>query len=413
MVFQRPRGGGAVELPGGLELVPDGGPRLRVPAQLHEREGEGLVHLVRAGVAGGAGRLQVDLAHQQAVRLILLGEGAPAAVDLVDVLLVRDLRVGPQPVHHPALGRRIRQPVGLEQRMRDVDPQPVHALVEPEAQHAVEEIADGGIAPVPVRLPGREEVQVPVRVRRRVRGWRGSRPGRRRRSASCSAGRRSRPNVGAVRRSAGAAVVGHAHRTRHKVEHVPLRRARAGREGRLEQRVLRGAVVGDDVEQDPQAQRVGLLQERIELFHGAEQRVHAAVVADVVALVHLRGGLERGHPDPVDAEGGDVRQPGDEAGEVAHAVAVAVGEGARVDLVDDGGLPPVGSGGQRRFRRHGGVLQRKRFETQGCNAHSLVPAVRPSTIRRWKASATMTNGTVTIIPSGICSPKAPEFPWNR
>ena len=120
--------------------------------------------------------------------------------------------------------------------------------------------------------------------------------------------------------------------------------------------MLRGAVVGDDVEQDAQAQRVRLRKQDIELFHGAEQRVHAAVVGHVVALVHLRGGLERGHPDAVDAEGGDVGQPGDEPGEVAHAVAVAVGEGARVDLVDDGGLPPVGGGGPRRFSRHGGVL---------------------------------------------------------
>ena len=91
---------GAVELPRGFEFVADGGPGCGIPAELHEGEREGLLHLIGAGVAGGAGRFQVDLAHQQAVRLVLLGEGAPAAVDLVDFLLVRDLRVGPQPVHH-------------------------------------------------------------------------------------------------------------------------------------------------------------------------------------------------------------------------------------------------------------------------------------------------------------------------
>ncbi len=66
--------------------------------------------------------------------------------------------------------------------------------------------------------------------------------------------------------------------------------------------MLRRAVVGNDVEQDAQAQRMGVAQQLIELFHGAEEGIDAAVVTDVVALVHLGRRLERGQPDPVHTE---------------------------------------------------------------------------------------------------------------
>ena len=39
----------------------------------------------------------------------------------------------------------------------------------------------------------------------------------------------------------------------------------------------------------------------------------------------------------------------------------------------------------------------------------LDPAVRPSTMRRWKIRTMMTKGTVTITPAAICSPKGA---WN-
>ena len=85
----------------------------------------------------------------------------------------------------------------------------------------------------------------------------------------------------------------------------------------------------------------------------AEERVDVAVVADVVAVVGLRRALERGQPDGVHTQRRDVRQPRSDAVEVADPVAVGVGEGARVDLVDDRVPPPL------RFAVHGphsGVL---------------------------------------------------------
>ena len=81
-------------------------------------------------------------------------------------------------------------------------------------------------------------------------------------------------------------------------------------------------------------------EECVEVGEGAEPRVDVAVVADVVAGVALRRGVERREPERVDPEPGQVLEPGRDAGEVADAVAVGVGPRARIDLVDDGITPP-------------------------------------------------------------------------
>ena len=68
--------------------------------------------------------------------------------------------------------------------------------------------------------------------------------------------------------------------------------------------------------------------------------VDVAVVGHVVAGVGLGRRVERVQPDGVDAEVGDVGQPRPDAGQIADAVTVGVGEAADVDLIDDGVAPP-------------------------------------------------------------------------
>ena len=65
------------------------------------------------------------------------------------------------------------------------------------------------------------------------------------------------------------------------------------------------------------------------------------VVGDVVAGVGHRRGVPGAEPDRVHAEVRAGTAGCADAGQVADPVAVAVGEAARVDLVDDGGPPPV------------------------------------------------------------------------
>jgi hypothetical protein len=69
-------------------------------------------------------------------------------------------------------------------------------------------------------------------------------------------------------------------------------------------------------------------------------RIDALVVGDVVTEVYLRGRKEGSDPDAVDAQILQIVEMVGDAVEIADAVAIGVPEAARVDLVDDGVMPP-------------------------------------------------------------------------
>src|SRR5699024_7357885 len=80
------------------------------------------------------------------------------------------------------------------------------------------------------------------------------------------------------------------------------------------------------------------------ICEGAETRIDIGVVGDVVAAVVLRGGVEGREPDRVGSQVPDVLETGGDAGQIAQAVPVGIGEGAGIDLVDHGRAPPRGTG---------------------------------------------------------------------
>ena len=118
---------------------------------------------------------------------------------------------------------------------------------------------------------------------------------------------------------------------------------RARRPGRDEPGVLVAGVIHDEIEDDTNAAPVCLLDQAIEILVRPEQRIHGRVVADVVADVESGRWVDRREPDRIDAEPvpADVVKVVDDPREIAHAVAVRVGEAPWVDLVDDPALPPV------------------------------------------------------------------------
>src|SRR5207248_2757888 len=85
-----------------------------------------------------------------------------------------------------------------------------------------------------------------------------------------------------------------------------------------------------------------------EVLEVAEDRVDVAVVGDVVAEVSHRGAEEGRDPDGVDAQPRQVVEMTPDALEVADSVAVRVGEGPGIDLIDDRRLPPRGAPGHGR-----------------------------------------------------------------
>ena len=103
-------------------------------------------------------------------------------------------------------------------------------------------------------------------------------------------------------------------------------------------------MVDDEVHHQLHVPRVQLRDQLVELLERAEERVDVVVVGDVVAVVGHRRAVDRAQPDDVDAEQLEMVEVVQDPAEVADAVTVAVGEAARVDLVDHGGLPPVAPG---------------------------------------------------------------------
>ncbi len=206
----------------------------------------------------------------------------------------------------------------LEQAVRDVHPEPGDPPVQPEPQDLLEHRRDARVAPVPVRLAGVEQVQVPLAV---------GNPG---------PGPAAEPGRPVVRRllAVGAPAVA-------EDEQVPLGAARRRRKCLLEQRVLGRAVVRHQVDDHPDVMAPARRAPGRRSRRGCRAcGSTSSVVADVVAAVVQRRGVERGQPDGVHAQAGQVLKAARKARQVADPVAVGVGEAARVDLVHHRGRPP-------------------------------------------------------------------------
>src|SRR5690606_12658244 len=98
-------------------------------------------------------------------RSVAVEDRAPLAVDVVDAVLVSVRRGGTSEHLAGDYGGR-RQARGLHQTVRDVDPEPVHATVQPEPQDVSEFGACLGM--VPVEPPSSPP---PSRARVRTSWW--------------------------------------------------------------------------------------------------------------------------------------------------------------------------------------------------------------------------------------------------
>jgi hypothetical protein len=223
----------------------------------------------------------------------------------------------------------------LQEGVEHVEPEPVDAARQP-ASHDVElRLLDAGGAPVELGLLDEERVEVELLA---VRVPLPPRPAEER-----------EPVVG--RKRAAVAVV-----ARGIAPQVPVGVRPAARLARgAEPGVLVARVVQHEVEDHPQATPVRLVDQPVEIGLAAEHRIDRGVVADVVADVQARGKVDRGEPDRIDAETGraEIVEVVDDAAEVTDAVAVAVGEAPRVDLVHHAALPPVRAEARRSHGRGG------------------------------------------------------------
>ncbi|KAJ6445398.1 hypothetical protein O9K51_00157 [Purpureocillium lavendulum] len=207
----------------------------------------------------------------------------------------------------------------LGHEVHRVDAEAVGAAVEPELHVGVGGGAHALVGPVEVGLRGEEEAEV-VLLGALVPG-----PG--------AAAKDARPVVGGQALAAGAPA--------GVAPKVPAAFGPVAGGARLaEPGVLVARVVDDEVEEDAQAAGVAGGDEGLGVGERAVGRVDGAVVGHVVAHVALGAGEDGRQPDGRGAEVADVVEPRRDARDVAEPVAVGVAEAGRVDLVDDGVLPP-------------------------------------------------------------------------
>ena len=123
--------------------------------------------------------------------------------------------------------------------------------------------------------------------------------------------------------------------------HVPVAEgrlriaARLLEPGRVDRRV-----VGDEVDDDADAEGVGVLDEVDEVAERPVPLVHAVEIGDVVAVVAVGRWIERLQPDAGDAQARQVVEPPAQPFEVADAIAVRVLVFLDIQAVNDGVLVP-------------------------------------------------------------------------
>jgi hypothetical protein len=209
-----------------------------------------------------------------------------------------------------------------------VDAEAVHPPVEPEPQDLVEVVGDLRVPPVEVGLLGGEQVEIPLPA------------------VLVEGPRRTTEDGGpVVRRASGAAASGPHVAATVRVEGVSAGVDEPGMPAR--------SVVGDQVHEYAQPSGVGVGHQLVELGESSEARVDVAVLGHVIAVVEVGRRIERGDPEGVDPEALEVGKARPEAGQVTQSVAVAVGEAAQVDLVEDRSTPPGTSA------RHGPSVKRE------------------------------------------------------
>ena len=133
-----------------------------------------------------------------------------------------------------------------------------------------------------------------------------------------------------------------------------------------------GRVIGHDVDDHLDVSRMQRADHRVEVVQAAQSRVDVAVIIDVIAAIGKRGWIERAEPHRIDTERLQVRHARGDTWEVANPVTGAVGEAARVDLVDHRTAPQV------RDRRTGDDLDRVCSSPDECAAIGGRSVSRPA-----------------------------------
>jgi hypothetical protein len=99
-------------------------------------------------------------------------------------------------------------------------------------------------------------------------------------------------------------------------------------------------MVQHDIDDHAKPAPVRFREQPIEVGQAAEVRIDRLVIADVVPEVDVRRRVKRRHPDRINTEVLEVRQPARDPVQVADAIVVGVLKTAEIHLVETARAPP-------------------------------------------------------------------------
>ena len=216
----------------------------------------------------------------------------------------------------------------VEVVVRHVEPEAIHAQLQPETRNVDDRRAHIRVVEIQLRLRRQEVVQVVLPPRRLPRPRRPAEPGlpvARRRSIGLGISP-DIPVSSRVRPVAPALV-------------KPLMVGRG----------MRPHLVDDDLQVLPMRR----LQQRPEIVERPEHRIDIAIIRNVIAKVPHRAAEERRQPHAIDAQRLHMVELRRDPLEVTNAIAVRIHERPRINLVEHGPTPPVAVPAPVPCSRHG------------------------------------------------------------
>ena len=322
MIFERPTG------PAHARLIRPARQRIGDQARrqrrgIEEVETIGAVEVIlarRIGLHLLLGEVAAHLRHGED-RAIAVGEVADAR-DEIDHAGMRLAVTANLIVERPGAwpfplgrGRIVAQFRVVHRMVERIEAKAVDAPVQPELHRAQQRILHRNIVNVELRLAGQELVHI-ILPPPRIPG-----PGRAAKHRLPVVGRRAvRPGIGPDEPVC--------------LVIVPVLPA-------LRKPGMQVGTMGIDlVDRDLDPQFMRARHQRVEIGERAEDRVHPAIISDIIAEIAHRRGEEGRNPDRVHAQPGDMLQPRGDARQVANAVTVRILKAARIDLIEDRALPP-------------------------------------------------------------------------
>ena len=119
--------------------------------------------------------------------------------------------------------------------------------------------------------------------------------------------------------------------------------------------MLVGRMVGDQIQNDFQLAVVRRFEQRVEIFHRPEILHNRLIIGNIITVIVVRRTENRVQPDDINAQTFDIIELFRNPFQIAHAVAVRVFEGTRINLINDRFLPPFSI---RNFISDGGFGRR-------------------------------------------------------